>query len=354
MNSLLLESSRLNMFSRLTVDGRYLFLRSDDKLQILDIFHSKTRSFNLQFGPKITIDGNSHWWLGDKPKLHEFYPIDINTVLAVLRLNGVHYLGVGRIDYEHSVVLIKRTVSTNNRIFLNSWLPLSYPANLNDGVLCREGINRTWEGRYFAFPCGDESKLQNSAYMKHLLVDEPFAYEDGVCYNLSFFLNHTIDLPEVPVMHVELERINVLTGKKTIKPTKNWEEMVDLMNLDVINPFTTVAVGKRLFKSVALKSKDKNSIFMLDTDSLEWRKMISFNRRHISYTSDGTKTLIARVRSNPESANIFKFYRFVFEPEKLSTLVWLRLKRIFDARPSAYEFILSKVPATLHLKHTPL
>ncbi|KAI6218094.1 hypothetical protein M3Y95_01183700 [Aphelenchoides besseyi] len=38
------------------------------------------------------------------------------------------------------------------------------------------------------------------------------------------------------------------------------------------------------------------------------------------------------------------------EPDKLSDLVWLRLKRIFDARPLAYEYILSQLPANFKPK----
>ncbi|KAI6211106.1 hypothetical protein M3Y96_00398200 [Aphelenchoides besseyi] len=52
--------------------------------------------------------------------------------------------------------------------------------------------------------------------------------------------------------------------------------------------------------------------------------------------------MVTTLDDDPSKYNVYRVN--VNQPDKLSDLVWLRLKRIFDARPSVYKFILSLSP----------
>ncbi|KAI6203420.1 hypothetical protein M3Y94_00554100 [Aphelenchoides besseyi] len=101
-------------------------------------------------------------------------------------------------------------------------------------------------------------------------------------------------------------------------------------------------IGKTLFVHSYCAQNEKGRTVSLDLDTLEWKSgMISSNSvRPIG--TDGERALIF---TKPFDGTLSTVYRYVFnEPDKLSDLVWLRLKRIFDAQPSAYEYILSQLP----------
>ncbi|KAI6204306.1 hypothetical protein M3Y94_00658400 [Aphelenchoides besseyi] len=175
-----------------------------------------------------------------------------------------------------------------------------------------------------------------------------FACIDGYFYGLME------QRSEGKLIGIDLIRTNPLTNEQFQQPTSNWEVMDDITEGHLTVTYETFLVGKRVFKDVYLESENKTFIFSLDVDSLEWKKTVTLKGRISERMSNGTRTLIVRMFPHPEDSLVSELHRFVFEPEKLSTLVWLRLKRIFDAHPSAYEFICGKIPATFKLKHTPL
>ncbi|KAI6212570.1 hypothetical protein M3Y94_00041500 [Aphelenchoides besseyi] len=72
---------------------------------------------------------------------------------------------------------------------------------------------------------------------------------------------------------------------------------------------------------------NKTFLFSLDTESLEWKKMITVNGYVDKLISDRTRTLMARARTNSQDPSIVQYCRFVMDgPEKLSTLAWFQLK----------------------------
>ncbi|KAI6224166.1 hypothetical protein M3Y95_00854300 [Aphelenchoides besseyi] len=149
--------------------------------------------------------------------------------------------------------------------------------------------------------------------------------------------------------------INLLTGELIRQSTSNWKELnvIDCYNLRRWHSYAVV--GKRVFKYLFSWLYNKSFVVSLDTESLEWKIVITLNGVIDQLISDRTRTLMVRVRTNPQDRSVVQYYRFVMDgPEKLSTLVWFQLKKMFDAHPSLYEVVLSKLPANFKLKHTPL
>ncbi|KAI6231033.1 hypothetical protein M3Y95_00338800 [Aphelenchoides besseyi] len=87
------------------------------------------------------------------------------------------------------------------------------------------------------------------------------------------------------------------------------------------------------------RTKWKTRIHTLDLESLEWRRTtIELNDAVQTLHNDGENRLIVVLQND-------KVYRFSFtRSEKLSDIVWLKLRRIFDTNSSAYDYIISQLP----------
>ncbi|KAI6231219.1 hypothetical protein M3Y95_00358200 [Aphelenchoides besseyi] len=263
-----------------TIDGRFLFSSTNHELQIIDIFHSKRRCFKYQYSTNVVVDGHPQN-LTDELEVLDFYIISTATIIMAIGSytwsiqSRPVFLGVGQIDYESSVVLVKHVLTIDIHITYGSWLPLTFPPNLNDGVLCRACVSPHNQITYILLRFGDDGKLRRTDFVDMSADTNVFACIDGYFYGLME------QRSEGKLIGIDLIRTNPLTNEQFQQPTSNWEVMDDI------------------------------------------------TEGHLTVT-------------------------YETEPEKLSTLVWLRLKRIFDAHPSAYEFICGKIPATFKLKHTPL
>ncbi|KAI6237981.1 hypothetical protein M3Y95_00322900 [Aphelenchoides besseyi] len=157
------------------------------------------------------------------------------------------------------------------------------------------------------------------------------------------------------VIGIDMATVNLSTGELIQQPTSSWEEMNAIDSGDLCLWNVRAVVGTRVFKYLHSKSDNTSFLVSLDTETLEWKKMVTLNGHVDELISDRTQTLMARVQTNPQDPSVVQYYRFVMDgPEKLSMLAWFQLKKMFDVHPALYEFFLSKLPATFNLKTTPL
>ncbi|KAI6231196.1 hypothetical protein M3Y95_00355900 [Aphelenchoides besseyi] len=169
----------------------------------------------------------------------------------------------------------------------------------------------------------------------------PYIIDFFHCRNktLSFDFSNAKDVEP----SLNLIRLSTLTGEQIEKKTIGWELFYE-PGTHFYN-HTFCCVGKTLFNFVHCIREKKSQILSLDLDNLEWKKTaMVFDGYVQSLHTDGDRTLVVSVADTTNSTN--RVYRFVFnEPDRLYDLVWLRLKRIFDVQPEAYNFIFSQLPS---------
>ncbi|KAI6211842.1 hypothetical protein M3Y96_00477200 [Aphelenchoides besseyi] len=338
---------------RYTVEGRYLFSSSRTHLQISDIFHSKTRLFDYQFLSPSLVNGHVAAFMS-KPSVFNFYPLNLDSVIlrysAYDKYHSSLYLGVGRIEYKNSAVIIEQSTYYNSHLFEDSWVPLSFPPDLRNGILCRGLLRDPCRYGYILLRTDEHGSLRLNSDMEIPEDMEAFAVTNEFVYGLED--RTTADRQ---LIGIDLVTVNLSTGGKLIQqPTSYWEELkaIDCENLRMWN--IGALVGKLVFKYLHSKSDNKSFLVSLDTESLEWNKMVTLNGHIDQLISDRTRTLIARVQTNhSEDPSVVQYYRFVMDgPEKLSMLAWLQLNKMFNVNPSLYKFVLSKLPETFNLKNT--
>ncbi|KAI6206797.1 hypothetical protein M3Y94_00954700 [Aphelenchoides besseyi] len=338
---------RLEHSCRYTVDGRYLFSSSSTRLQISDIFHSKTRYFEFQFSPKLLVNGHVCTFTS-KPSVDDLYPLNLDSVLMSFNDKSYSgsslYLGVGRVDLEKSVVFVEQAIYHNGYTFNASWIPSSFPPDLKSGILYQGMFNYPSCCGYIALQTDERGILRKTSVIEKPVRTEAFAVKNEFVYGLA----ERTEIMEV--IGIDMMTLNLSTGKIIRQPTSNWEELKDLYRWQI---FTVV--GKHFFTHLHSQSDNTSFLVSLDTESLEWKIRLTLNGRIDELISDRTRTLIVRVRTNPKDPSVVQYYRFVMDgPEKLSTLAWLQLNKMFADCPSLYESVLRKLPATFNLKYTPL
>ncbi|KAI6221136.1 hypothetical protein M3Y95_01008900 [Aphelenchoides besseyi] len=148
---------------------------------------------------------------------------------------------------------------------------------------------------------------------------------------------------------IDLVKFSISSGTYVQEPTVNWQivEYPMLLQL-VLSTDKFCCVGRQVFFVDRSNNENKYKIVSLDLDTKKWqRTSFEFPRTYICMHNDGERTLIVTTHDGATRS----IHRFVYnQPDKLSDLVWLRLKRIFDARPSSYEFILSQLPKNFKQK----
>ncbi|KAI6236719.1 hypothetical protein M3Y95_00188300 [Aphelenchoides besseyi] len=147
---------------------------------------------------------------------------------------------------------------------------------------------------------------------------------------------------------IDLVKYSLSTGEHVQQQTANYKILDETM-VNCINRMSNFAcyIGKTLF--VSSLRVGKQEIFSLDLETLEWKRTQIRLENVASISTHEKGTLLVTAYNYFSSAE--RVFRFVFnEPDKLSDLSWLQLKRIFDARPSAYEFILSQLPKNFKQK----
>ncbi|KAI6229636.1 hypothetical protein M3Y95_00551700 [Aphelenchoides besseyi] len=277
------------------------------------------------------------------------------------------YIGVGNFDFERSLFVVKQTtfVPYSERIRC-TWYPQSHPPELCKGFVLKGAYSFPRRLVYFVIEMGSDNQLTVSP------LEVPsgmsvFGCFDGHLYGLSYEettndndVNRPIDLIDFQLPNGKPSRKRTISdvnrptdlidsqrpkGKSSRKRTINWDvaKNNDIHYMSAL----TGCLGKTLF---ARNERGKETeIVSLDLKTLEWKSTNIVLKDVQIIGSDEKKALVVTTRDYLSSLDAI--YRFVFnEPDELSTLVWLRLKRIFDDRPEAYEFILSKIPANYKQK----
>ncbi|KAI6222522.1 hypothetical protein M3Y95_00902400 [Aphelenchoides besseyi] len=312
-------------------DGRYLIGFSYFTITIVELFHSKLRNLFLDFST-ATIEGIP--LKTDKEyteyKVKSVLLLDLSTILIVFHHFDSHtlYLGVGEINFEGLVVTVKKTVPISFDYYnmRYRWFLQSRQSNLSENVILLvkdEDYNR----KYFTIKMEDGDQLRVSPFDVPAEIGV-FGCFDGCLYGLAYEFNYPNGIRH---QTIDLVKISLSNGQLVRQPTKIDQK-----------PFGSPWALSDGFA-------EKGEISALDLETLEWKHTnIEFDGLH-SFSGNGTQTLmISTPSTGPLKYNIYRFV--VGQPDKLSTLAWLRLKRIFDARSSAYKFILSQLPANFKQK----
>ncbi|KAI6204299.1 hypothetical protein M3Y94_00657400 [Aphelenchoides besseyi] len=302
-------------------------------------FHCRNKTLSFDFS---NAKGE---WLTSKegpPVVHEAFGLDLNSILLyyTLPFDRNEYWALGEIDLERSVIAIEKSIpapldhSSNTR----EWIPCSFPPNLNDGmILWKHGSEESY---YVKLKMQSDGQLQWTESGKLPNHMRAIGCLDGYIYGLvKVGLTENSDVEP----SLNLIRLSTLTGEQIEKKTIGWELFYE-PGTHFYN-HTFCCVGKTLFNFVHCIREKKSQILSLDLDNLEWKKTaMVFDGYVQSLHTDGDRTLVVSVADTTNSTN--RVYRFVFnEPDRLYDLVWLRLKRIFDVQPEAYNFIFSQLPS---------
>ncbi|KAI6229651.1 hypothetical protein M3Y95_00553300 [Aphelenchoides besseyi] len=352
------------------INGRYLVVsKFYVECTFVDLFHSKTQTLRFDFS-SATIGGAP---LTAKDYLIDsLFQLDMDTALLVFGSGDStdFYIGVGNFDFERSLFVVKQTtlISTFGRLHC-TWYPQSHPPALSKGFVLRGTYSFSRRLDHFVI----EMRSDNQLTVSPLEVPSGmsvFGCFDGHLYGLSYDettnnndVNRPIDLIDFRLPNGKPSRKRTINDvnrptdlidfqlpnrKPTRTRTINWD-VAKNVSLERINRYSGYAclIGKTLF--ARNECGEETEIVSLDLETLKWNSTDILLKNITKIRSDEKKALIVTTRA--PLAPLHTIYRFVFnEPDELSTLVWLRLKRIFDDRPEAYEFILSKIPANYKQK----
>ncbi|KAI6223532.1 hypothetical protein M3Y95_00899900 [Aphelenchoides besseyi] len=169
-----------------------------------------------------------------------------------------------------------------------------------------------------------------------------FGCFDGCLYALAYSDLNDNDVSQ----SIDLVKISLSNGQHVWEPTNNYE-IIERGHFYSADFYALYWKNVVCWQPSPVKRKD--DIILLDLETLEW-KYTNIEFDYISSIgADSSQTLMVSTRCNdPSKHNIYRFV--VNQPDKLSNLVWLRLKRVFNARPAAYKFILSQLPTNFKQK----
>ncbi|KAI6229602.1 hypothetical protein M3Y95_00548100 [Aphelenchoides besseyi] len=329
-------------FSKYTPDGRFLIDHSDLHFKTLDLFHSKKRKLYLDVS-SATIDNTPLTRDNSYHIESVFACLNATIVIFCERYNSSNiYLGLGKISLKRLSLVVKQTLtlSSEHRAYNYKWLPTCYPPNLYDGLILEVA---NWRSPYFMIKMEDDNQLRLTPLKVPIKMD-PFGCFDGfLCGLAESQTNHNNDVNQQT--SIDLIKYSISNDTHTREKTNS-----DIMDENMVHhsKYTELkcCVGRMLF--MYLRCDDKNHILSLDINTLKWSTINLPLKTVRSMGSDGLRVLIFSTYGSTYGNSI---YRYVFnEPDKLYDLAWLQLKRIFDAQPSAYEAILSKLPATFKSK----
>ncbi|KAI6231063.1 hypothetical protein M3Y95_00341800 [Aphelenchoides besseyi] len=328
----LLSSELSSSFS--VVDGRFLFSLtwSDNVFRITDLFYSREKRFTFVF-TSATIYGERLESDGARFVAYCLYALDLRTLMVCFtdRNNLSQYAGVATVDFERSCAVIEQIVSLGI-VFVNDakWFPKSQPANLSDGLISMFHLSHGI--RYFEIKMGIDNRLVKTELDLPLNMTT-FGYFDGCLHGL---LRIRVP-PSIAVVKYSFE-----TRKQIRENTINWEMLRnDGYEFSVLE--RTCYIGTKLFVCNFCSAQMKSRVVCLDLQTLEWQKTTDvFDDRIFGMSSDQQRTLIVSTHEN--DSKMYRVYRFVNIPDKLSEWAWLRLKRIADSIPGSYEYIISQLP----------
>ncbi|KAI6235814.1 hypothetical protein M3Y95_00091300 [Aphelenchoides besseyi] len=173
-----------------------------------------------------------------------------------------------------------------------------------------------------------------------------FGCFDGFLYSIAY--KNGYDSQKMKAQPIDLVKVSISSGEQVRERTFNWKVIKEYGFMRSIeSAFYTCCVGQKLFLNYS-SPHAKEGLLSLDLDTRKWKLNFALNDYECMYSNGDQALIVARYQEYYDCSDI---YRYVFNhPDKLSDLVWLRLKRIFDARPEAYEFILSQLPSNFKQK----
>ncbi|KAI6180269.1 hypothetical protein M3Y98_00701800 [Aphelenchoides besseyi] len=328
----LLSSELSSPFS--VVDGRFLLSLSwsDNVFRITDLFYSREKKLTFVF-TTATIDGQRLESDGGHFVVYDFYALDLRTMIVCFtnRNSLSQYVGVATVDFERSCAVIEQTFSLGIvSVYHTKWFPKSRPANTSDGLIlmchCGYGIG------YFEIKLGTENQLVKTKLDLPLNMTI-FGYFDGCLYGLL-----RIRVPP----SIAMVKYSFETRKQIRENTVNWEMLRD-NDYEFSLSEGMCCVGTKLFVCNFSAAQMKSRDVCLDLQTLEWQRTADvFDDRIFRMSSDEQRTFIVSTLEN--DSKMYRIYRFVNNPDKLSDCAWLQLKRIVDTIPGSYEFIISQLP----------
>ncbi|KAI6203492.1 hypothetical protein M3Y94_00563300 [Aphelenchoides besseyi] len=331
-----------------TIDGRFVISDTAQTIKIVDLFHSKTTELRFDFS-LATVDGVP-LKTSDQYRIEGAYALDLSTMIVRFDCYSGHssYLGVARTDFDRSLMIVQQTIRlSTDQIRYSSLIPQSYPPNLHEGLILWTASYYFAREGYFLLKMDTDNQLRASR------INVPVEMKAFGCFN-GFLYGLTVDISVNPgdvnsPSPTHLVGVSLANGEHFRALTSNYEIVKGLsLSSSLGLPRRMCLIGKTLFVYKNSRQNEEARTVSLNLETLEWKNtMISLDSVQ-PIGSDGKRTLILTTVPNSTSLTV---YRYVFnEPDKLSDLVWLRLKRIFDARPLAYEYILSQLPANFKPK----
>ncbi|KAI6178844.1 hypothetical protein M3Y98_00545600 [Aphelenchoides besseyi] len=328
-------------YSNYSFDGRYLISHTASDLILTDLFHQKKMELRIDLSSANSVglplgDSEFYW-------IRTLYALDTHTMLILFGSQTSQYLAFGVIDFERSSVVIDQIVvlHVEHGFGFKRWLPLTSTPNLHEGLILK--LFNDSEESYFMV------KMESGNQLRASSIHVPFAMKTFAC--CDGFLYGLVENNDDDNRPIELVRFSLHNGEHVHRRTIDWQVIdSEFMAYSMDNPNRSCVIGRTLFVVSFCEKESKNKIYSLDLDKLEWKetKIASENPIFEIGGSDGIRTLIVFTEHDMLTENV---ERFVFnEPDKLSDLAWMQLARIFDAKPSAYNFILSQMPATLKQK----
>ncbi|KAI6204191.1 hypothetical protein M3Y94_00644000 [Aphelenchoides besseyi] len=313
------------------VDDRFLFSYEDNNttstiwLCVSDLFYSQERRLAIDFGKP-----DETFWI------YGLFAIDLNTIVIIYESHdsGNIYVGIGRVDFEAARVTIENSVSMAWDLHhLLNWTAQSDPPNLHDGVVLQLDVNDDFFYATFKMKADGSLELKQLDLTGGMKLIGVF---DGCLYGLLFNnrCNH---------MPLKLKAVSLETGEQIEKLTINW----DILNVSLMNyysEYVAACIGRKAVIAAYNSHKKKTRICELDLKTLKWERTSVELAGHVFLLHNNKNQTLIMCEKYVHSTE-GNFYRFVYEPDRLSDCAWLQLKRIFDSVPGSHDYILSQLPS---------
>ncbi|KAI6208273.1 hypothetical protein M3Y96_00097700 [Aphelenchoides besseyi] len=254
-------------------------------------------------------------------------------------------MGVATLDLERPLMIVQQTISLSIDYgdSHSSFIPLSHSRSLHEGLILQPSMLKPFH--YFLLKM--ERGNQLSATRINVPVKmRPFGCFNGVLYGLVDSVVGTTGGEELKVF--DLAKLSLSNGEYVQKSTSNFE-LLKLPNhfYPFKIPNNMCCVGNKLF--VYNTCLQENKMLSLDLVTLKWKSEMIPAKSVQLLGTDGKRSLIVFGGGNLIKPNVCR--HVVNQPDKLIDLAWFQLKRIFDDRPSSYEFIARQLPYTFKRKN---
>ncbi|KAI6210428.1 hypothetical protein M3Y96_00327000 [Aphelenchoides besseyi] len=314
------------------VDGRFLFSYEENNttstifLCVLDLFYSEQRKLPIDFG-----QADERFWI------YDLFAIDLNTSVIIYESygDGNVYVGIGNVDLEAARVTIENSIQMAWDLHhLLNWTAQSNPPNLHDGVVLQLDVNDEF------FYATLKMKADGSLELKQLdLTDgmKLIGVFDGCLYGLLLG-------GQFNQLSVELKTVSLENQAKIKKPTTNLHVLNNSL-LDHYAHYMVACIGRTAFIAAHDSVEKKTRMCALDLSTLRWERTSLELADHVRLLHNNNNQTLIMCEKKELHSTEGSFHRFVYEPDRLTDCVWLRLKCIFDSVPGSYDYILSQLPS---------